>query len=67
MFDTPNYRQWFDGLAEFIPEEDPRSVCESLIKLFKEEPRKVTKEETMDAKIGFDWNHIITGFWERCL
>jgi hypothetical protein len=67
MFDTPNYRQWFDGFAEFIPEEDMESVCMSLVKLFQEEPRKVTKEEMMDAKTGFDWKYIISGFWERCL
>lgn len=67
MFDTPNYRQWYDGIAEFIPEEEPGKVVSSLKRLFAKEPRPVTDDEITEIKRRFDWAKIIGKFWERCL
>lgn len=64
VFDTPNYRQWFDGLADFIPEGSPKIVTESLQKLFKTSPKPVDVEE---ARKRFDWKIITEGFWQRCM
>jgi len=68
MFGTENYRQWFDGLAEFIPEgRTPAEAVHSLTKIFKGKPSPVTDDEIKEAKKRFDWYTNITGFWERCL
>jgi hypothetical protein len=64
MFDTPNYRQWFDGLAIFIPEDNPSKVVKSLQAVFSKEPLAGDVEET---KNRFNWKRSAGGFWERCL
>lgn len=66
MFDTPNYRQWYDGIAKFVPEEASGKVVANLKKLFREEPSQVTDAEIESIKEKFDWKKIIEGFWERC-
>jgi hypothetical protein len=66
MFDTPNYRQWFDGLAEFIPEGSVEEVVANLRHIFKSEPRSVTDDEIKETKKRFNWKTIIKGFWKRC-
>ena len=67
MFDTPNYRQWFNGLAEFIPEVSAGEVTRILRGVFRKEPRLVTDNEISEIKLKFNWEKIIKGFWERCL
>lgn len=67
MFDTPNYRQWFDGLAEFIPEVGSGEVAGRLKRIFKNGPKPVTDAEIQETKNRFNWEKIINGFWERCM
>jgi len=62
-FDRPHYRQWFDGLAEFIPETPRDEVINNLEKLFKSGARPVTETERREAAQRFNWERIITGFW----
>ena len=66
LFDTPDYRQWFDGLAEFIPESGIPETVASLKKMFKKSPRPVTDAEIEETKTRFNWERIVAGFWERC-
>lgn len=66
VFDTPNYRQWFDGLAQFIPEASPDVVIKWLGKLFKDGPVPVSDEEIEETKNRFNWKRSIEEFWERC-
>jgi hypothetical protein len=67
MFDRPHYRQWFDGLAEFIPERPREEVVDSLEAVFlRRGARPVTQGEWIRAADRFDWRSIIGGFWERC-
>jgi hypothetical protein len=66
MFDTPNYRQWFDGLAEFVPECRPAELSGRLKKLFKNGIDTVSNDEIQETKNRFDWKKIINGFW-NCL
>jgi hypothetical protein len=66
MFDTPNYRQWFDGLAEFIPEAGISETFASLKKIFKRKPRPVTDDEIAETRKRFNWERSVKGFWERC-
>jgi glycosyltransferase involved in cell wall biosynthesis len=67
MFDTPNYRQWFDGLAEFIPESSVGDTVRALRSILKGKPRPVTDAEIEETKKRFDWERIVKGFWERCM
>lgn len=66
MFDNPNYRRWFDGLVKFIPEKSVGDTVRELRSVFREPPQPVTDEEIEEVKRRFNWNKIITGFWERC-
>lgn len=67
MFDKPHYRQWFDGLAVFIPEGTREDVIQSLVALFKEPYTPVTKDEIDIAKERFNWQNIVAGFWQKLL
>jgi len=65
LFDRPHYRQWYDGLAEFILETPRPQVIDVLEQLFRIGARPVTNEEICTARERFDWHRIIDGFWER--
>lgn len=67
MFDAPHYRRWFDGFAEFVLEESPEQVTQSLLELFSKPYRAVTEEERSHAAALFDWTRITSMFWEAML
>jgi hypothetical protein len=67
LFDTPDFRQWYDGIAEFIPEDNILATINNLTRLFKSSPLQVSPKEIMLARWRFDWGRVVTGFWERCL
>lgn len=67
MFDTPNYRQWFDGLAEFIPESSVIETGAYVQAVLKKDPRPVTKEDLFEIRSRFDWEQSVKGFWRRCI
>lgn len=65
-FDIPSYRMWFNGLAEFIPEEGGRAeIIPALVEIFKKEPREVSDDEKQFVKEKFNWETISRGFWYR--
>jgi hypothetical protein len=66
LFDTPDFRYWYDGIAEFIPEGNPLSTINHLTRLFQLD-FPVSGHEVMYARYRFDWERIISRFWERCL
>lgn len=66
LFDTPNYRQWFDGLAEFVPECASGELSARLKETLQQD-NPVTDAEIEEAKKRFDWERIIRGFWSRCM
>jgi hypothetical protein len=63
MFDQPHYRTWFDGLAEFVPEDD--NLAESLERIFRGPYLPVSEEQLEEARRRFDWARLTAGFWER--
>ena len=65
VFDKAHYHQWFDGWASFIQEGPRDEVIDSLESIFKRKPKPVTRAERVAAAMLFNWNIIITGFWER--
>jgi hypothetical protein len=66
VFDTPNYRQWFDGLAIFIPEVGVKETAYNLGRVMAQPPKPMLASEIDEVKRRFDWSVIIGGFWERC-
>ena len=67
MFDTLNYRQWFDGLAEFISEDTPQNTARQLQQILSGNPKPVTNTEIEETKRRFNWQKIIEGFWKQCM
>lgn len=66
-FNRLHYRQWFKPWALFIPEGPREQVIDNLESLFRSGARPVTDAEREAAKKRFDWDTIITGFWDRVL
>lgn len=62
-FDRTHYRQWFDGLAEFIPEDANRIASIRAVLMHRAKP--VSAEEKEYVRTHFDWEKIIKGFWEK--
>lgn len=61
LYDRRHYREWYDGLGEFIPEDE--NVVLNLEALFKEGAKPVTEKEKIEARKRFNWKTIIKGFW----
>ena len=66
MFDTINYRRWYNNYAKFIPEKTVGDTVRDLIRVLAEEPQEVTDSEIEEIKERFNWKTIIEGFWNRC-
>lgn len=68
VFDREDMRQWYDGLAEFVPElEDSHEVVDALIDVLSGSPRHVTATEREALLKRFSWEIIAEGFWSRLL
>lgn len=67
LFDKPHYQKWYEGLAEFIPENSRVEVIENLKAIFNGERKPVTENEMAEAARRFNWEKIISGFWERAI
>jgi hypothetical protein len=61
-FDTPHYRKWYEGLAEFIPESSPMDTVASLIEIFRSRRRSVTRNEREYVEGKFNWKTLVEGF-----
>jgi len=66
VFDTLNYRQWYNNLAQFIPESTVGDTVRSLAKILSKTTPLVTDSEIEEVKERFDWKTIVEGFWARC-
>lgn len=66
-FDRAHYRQWYDPWAVFIPEGSRDNVIDTLESLFIMGARPVTDEEREVAKLVFNWDTIITEFWDKII
>jgi hypothetical protein len=65
VFDTPNYHQWFDGLAIFTPEASVKDTMNNVKRILRS-TSVVTDEEIEETKRRFNWRNIITDFWSMC-
>jgi len=66
-FDRDHYRQWHEPWAVFIPEGSREDVIDSLAAVFRHGTEPVTQEEMDQAASLFDWEQIVSGFWNGCL
>ncbi len=65
LYDRPHYKNWYGGLAVFIPETHRDQIVEDLVLVFTKEYEPVTFNEIEEARYRFDWEAIINGFWSR--
>lgn len=63
-FDTPLFRYWYDGIAEFVPECDADELVGHLEAIFKKGPRPVTDTEKSLAIKRFGWKNVSIAFWD---
>lgn len=66
LFDSRDYRHWYEPWGEFIYEGTRQEVVDQLVNLFRKGARPVTKEEIEAARERFNWKTIIEEFWRRC-
>lgn len=64
-FDRPHYRAWFNGLTEFIPEDD--NIANYVGKIFMRGARPVTDKEKKYVTAKFNWEKICKGFWRHLI
>lgn len=67
IFDTPNFRRWFDGFGLFIPEESQEIVVHNLSSILSGTPLFLSREQIDPITEKFDWKKIAEGFWRHCL
>ena len=65
MFDRPETRRWYDGLAEFVPGCSGAPLVEILTELFSRPRRPVSPAERTEALQRFSWSKIAGEFWKR--
>lgn len=65
LFNSRDYRHWYEPFGEFIEETDRQGVVDQLVELFKRGARPVTAEEREQAVERFNWKTIVEWFYER--
>lgn len=67
VFDRPDMRAWYDGLAEFVPECEGDALVDALTAVLRRRPRPVTAQERAAVVARFDWRAVAEGFWRAAL
>ena len=67
VYDRPHYRKWFNEFAIFIQEGSRDQVIDSLADIFKGIAVPVTDAEKSLIRERFNWETIITNFWNKVL
>jgi hypothetical protein len=67
VFDRPDMRQWYDGIATFVPECAGERLVDELERVFRCDPVPMTQEERRDILQRFDWEAAALGFWRAIL
>lgn len=67
VFDKPHYRKWFSEFAIFIPERSRDQVINDLELIFKIGTVPISDEEKQLIKERFNWETIITNFWNKII
>lgn len=67
VFDRPEMRHWFGEFAIFIDEGSREEVINTLKNVFDKGASPVTESEKQLVRERFNWQTIISGFWQRIL
>lgn len=67
VFDRPDMRQWYSGLAEFVPETNGPDLVANLRHLFSRDPQPVSESDRAALVERFNWQTITEGFWRELL
>lgn len=67
VFDRPDMRRWYDGLATLVPECSGGALVEALVEVLAQGPLLVAEWEREEVVRTFDWRVIAEGFWSRLL
>jgi hypothetical protein len=63
MFDRPDARRWFDGLAAFVPVSDGAPLTAAIAEVLCGHGPPVSAAERALAADRFNWTRIAAGFW----
>lgn len=64
VFDRPDMRMWYEGLAEFVPVCSGVELTERLVNLFKSPLASPTLAERQHVAATFNWHQIVAAFWD---
>ena len=69
VLDRPHYRAWFNDFAEFVPEVNTETLTECIADVLIRggERGPVTDAEIDAARERFNWQTLVSRFWERAL
>lgn len=65
LFDTPDYRRWYEPFGLFVKEGSRQEVIDQLTQIFLSKYQPVTEEEIAAARERFNWERTIGGFYDR--
>lgn len=64
-FDKPHFRMWFNGLAQFIPEDS--NIITNLVRIFQSSAKPISKPEKDYVIKTFNWERICKEFWRQAI
>lgn len=67
VYDRPEMRHWFNDFAIFIKEGSREEVIDQLEELFKRTPSPINTDMRYVITQRFNWETIITNFWQNIL
>lgn len=67
VFDREDMRQWYTGVAEFVPESSGEELTALLTQLLSKPPDPVTAAQRAYALDTFSWARITSQFWSALL
>ena len=67
VYDRPHYRKWFNEFAIFIKEEPREKVIANLEKIFTGFYGEINENDKALIRERFNWETIITNFWNQVL
>jgi hypothetical protein len=65
LFDTPEYRYWYGGHAEYVAEGTFDEVRDAVLALMRTTPRPVSDGERREFLSRFSWQEIMRTYWAR--
>lgn len=65
LFDQPSQRHWYGESGVYVKDRSGDELINDLVNIFRSKPRPVSEDERKDILDRFNWQTIVSGFWER--